>query len=151
MDSNPFNKFYAPTSVEIARVRYQKLGKVRSVDEMSKHCAEPANIQSLQKFVTQLKDELAQISGAAAVVILWPTVRMAQSFLDATEGRRTAWALCAINGVVWVAWLIPRLRPIMSSRFTHDPLSGKAYTMLTSVFRFVNVISLILHLSDLFV
>lgn len=127
--------------MEMARARYQELGKVR-ITHNSRHFTTHvlSFLQSLQKLINKLKDDLSQVSGTAAMLVLWPTVRIAQNFLDATDGRRTTWALCAVNTAVWVAWLIPRLRPVMSSRFTHHPLSGRAYTMLTSVFRCVKAI-----------
>ncbi|KAF9649170.1 hypothetical protein BDM02DRAFT_3155410 [Thelephora ganbajun] len=64
----------------------------------------------------------------------WAYIYAAQPLVDAKEGRRVCWTIAAMNTGIWVLWQIPRLRPIMRTSFTHNPLSGKSYTMLTSTF-----------------
>ena len=71
----------------------------------------------------------------AKSVILHAYARLAETYLNASEGRRAAYGIAAVNVVIWVAWQIPVLRPFMMTHFTHHPLSGKTYTMLTSMFR----------------
>ncbi|EIW79077.1 hypothetical protein CONPUDRAFT_145250 [Coniophora puteana RWD-64-598 SS2] len=61
-------------------------------------------------------------------------VALANAWLNAHEGRRVCWTLCAANAAVWVLWRVPRLQGFMSRSFTHHPLSGRSYTLLTSVF-----------------
>ena len=68
-------------------------------------------------------------------LVSWLYVGSAQTLLDLPDGRRAAWALCAVNVGIFLAWKIGRLKPAMYARFTHHPLSGKAYAMVTSVFR----------------
>ncbi|TFY61182.1 hypothetical protein EVG20_g7146 [Dentipellis fragilis] len=58
----------------------------------------------------------------------------ANKYFHALDGERAAYWITGVNIAVWLAWQIPRLRPFMRVHFTHDPLSGKAYTMLTSTF-----------------
>ncbi|KAG8904377.1 hypothetical protein FRC00_014003 [Tulasnella sp. 408] len=82
----------------------------------------------------------------------WPTavafhtnrlfVILANSWLWAGEGGRVAYGITAINAGVFLAWCIPRLRPFMSRHFTHNVLSGKTYTMLTSVFSHASLMHL---------
>ena len=71
----------------------------------------------------------------AKSVILHSYARLAEMYLNASEGRRVGYGIAAANVGIWVAWQIPVLRPFMMSHFTHHPLSGKTYTMLTSMFR----------------
>ncbi|KAG9004017.1 hypothetical protein FRB94_002726 [Tulasnella sp. JGI-2019a] len=56
------------------------------------------------------------------------------SWLRAGEAKRTALKIVALNTLIFAAWKLPRLKPFMMSHFTHYALSGKSYTMLTSVF-----------------
>lgn len=44
-------------------------------------------------------------------------------------------ALGGIFTVGSLAWKMKRPHPIMKSSFRHDPLSGKSYTLFTSMFR----------------
>lgn len=64
----------------------------------------------------------------------WAYIYVAQPLVDAKEGRRVCWTIAAVNTGIWVLWQIPRLRPVMRASFSHSPLSGKSYTMLTSTF-----------------
>ena len=64
-------------------------------------------------------------------------VSCAQPYLNASEGRRLCWKVIALNSLVWVAWQIPRFQPVMMRSFSHHPLSGLSYTMLTSMFRYI--------------
>ncbi|KAH9987133.1 hypothetical protein BJV74DRAFT_774361 [Russula compacta] len=91
----------------------------------------------LKKFQTQLAtltDLLADAPIVAKSVILHSYARLAEMYLNASEGRRAGYAIAAANVGIWMAWQIPALRPIMMTHFTHSPLSGKTYTMLTSMF-----------------
>ncbi|KAF7309810.1 Rhomboid domain-containing protein [Mycena indigotica] len=65
------------------------------------------------------------------IMRLWATV--AQSYLNVSDGKRLCWKLCLLNIGVWLAFKSRRLRPFMMHGFAHDPLSGKSYTMLTSI------------------
>ncbi|TFY52171.1 hypothetical protein EVG20_g10675 [Dentipellis fragilis] len=58
------------------------------------------------------------------------------------DGERAAYWITAVNVCVWLAWKVPRLRPFMYAHFMHDPLSGKAYTLLTSVFSHMTLLHL---------
>jgi rhomboid-like protein len=71
----------------------------------------------------------------AKSVILRPYKRWTEMYLDTSEGQRAGYAISAVNVGIWVAWQIPVLWPFMMTHFTHNPLSGKTYTLLTCVFR----------------
>jgi rhomboid-like protein len=93
---------------------------------------------SLQKFQAQLSaltESLADAPIIAKSIILHSYARLAEMYLNASEGRRAGYGIAAVNVGIWIAWQIPVLRPFMMSHFTHHPLSGKTYTMLTSMFR----------------
>lgn len=64
----------------------------------------------------------------------WAYIYVAQPLVDAKEGRRVCWTIAAFNTGIFVLWQIPRLRLFMKASFSHSPLSGKSYTMLTSTF-----------------
>lgn len=68
-------------------------------------------------------------------MVVYAYTQLAQSALNTTEGARVCYGLAATHGLVWLAWQIPRLDPFMTRHFTHHPLSGLSYTLLTSVFR----------------
>ncbi|TFY55512.1 hypothetical protein EVG20_g9292 [Dentipellis fragilis] len=55
------------------------------------------------------------------------------------DGKRAAYWITAANVCIWLAWKVPRLRPFMHAHFVHDPLSGKAYTLLTSVYSHITL------------
>jgi rhomboid-like protein len=86
----------------------------------------------------QLKELTEMLTDAPIVaksVALHSYARSAEMYLNASEGRRAGYGIVAVNVGIWVAWQIPVLRPFMMTHFTHHPLSGKIYTMLTSMFR----------------
>ncbi|KAJ6607477.1 hypothetical protein B0H10DRAFT_2071460 [Mycena sp. CBHHK59/15] len=58
----------------------------------------------------------------------------AQTYYNATEGKRLCWKICLFNAGIWLAWKSRQLRPFMLRNFVHDPLSGRSITMLTSMF-----------------
>lgn len=63
-------------------------------------------------------------------------VTMANTYLNAREGRRVAWWIVGANAVILLAWHRKRVNITrMTRRWTHNPLNGKSYTLLTSMFR----------------
>ncbi|KAA1468884.1 hypothetical protein DENSPDRAFT_546996 [Dentipellis sp. KUC8613] len=70
-------------------------------------------------------------------------VLVADKYLNALEGERAVYWITGVNCVVWMAWQVPRFRPFMRAHMTHDPLSGKAYTMLTSMFSHASFLHLL--------
>lgn len=66
---------------------------------------------------------------------VWGYIQVFQPILDAPDGKRACWAIGVVNAAIWAAWQIPRLRPTMMKHFTHNPLSGLSYTLITSMFR----------------
>lgn len=73
-------------------------------------------------------------------VAVWVYVQVAQPVLDTTEGKRICWAIGLVNTAVWLAWQFPKAHPFMMRHFTHNPLTGLSYTMLTCIFRRVFMI-----------
>ncbi|TPX65469.1 hypothetical protein SpCBS45565_g05146 [Spizellomyces sp. 'palustris'] len=53
---------------------------------------------------------------------------------SARPSQQTAYAIIGINTAVFLLWRIPSLQPFMLRHFAHHPLSGRSYTLLTSVF-----------------
>jgi len=102
----------------------------------------------LKNFQAKLKELTEFLTDAPIVtksVILHSYARLAEMYLNASEGRRAGYAIAAVNVGIWVAWQIPILRPFMMARFRHQPLSGKTYTMLTSIFSHSSFVHLIFN------
>lgn len=85
-------------------------------------------MNKLQRSLSGIPDDLRAMAA-------YCYANVAQSYLSATEGRRICYMIVAANGIVWAAWQVPRMQGFMMRSFTHHPLSGLSYTMLTSVFR----------------
>ena len=129
----------APTTGDMRYAQAQILLKVSLVQRpFVRPALTRAVCSTLQKFQGQLAsltELLADAPIVAKSVILHSYARLAEMYLNASEGRRAGYGIAAVNVGVWVAWQIPILRPFMMAHFTHQPLSGKTYTMLTSMFR----------------
>jgi rhomboid-like protein len=92
-------------------------------------------VQTLRDDLETLKSSVEALPKTIQVMVIYSYAKAAQYFLDHSELRRTCWALSGISAAVWLAWLRPRWQTAMFRRFTHDPLSGRSYTLLTSMFR----------------
>ncbi|KAJ3526935.1 hypothetical protein NM688_g8194 [Phlebia brevispora] len=120
-------KLRPPSSDEMRRARYYELGK------------------KLQTGLATLKDATQQLPHTLGRVAVWLYVQIAQPILDTTEGKRVCWAIGAVNTAVWIAWQFPRFQPFMMRHFTHSPLSGLSYTMLTCIFSHKSFVHLIFN------
>lgn len=89
----------------------------------------------LQGHLDAMRDALNSAPVAISNLFLLAYANVAKAYLGASESKRVAWQIVALNGVVFLMWHIPRLKPFMLTRFAHDPLSGRSGTLLTSVFR----------------
>ncbi|KAI0289027.1 hypothetical protein B0F90DRAFT_1153108 [Multifurca ochricompacta] len=102
-------------------------------------------LKKFQAQLTALTGSLADAPIIAKSVILHSYARLAEMYLNASEGRRAGYGIAALNVGIWIAWQIPVIRPFMMSHFTHHPLSGKTYTMLTSMFSHSSFIHLLFN------
>lgn len=50
------------------------------------------------------------------------------------DGTRATWILIGINTIPFLAWRLPGAQNFMRRNFTHTPLSGRSFTMLTAAF-----------------
>ncbi|CAH7686914.1 hypothetical protein BY996DRAFT_4580425 [Phakopsora pachyrhizi] len=55
-------------------------------------------------------------------------------YINLGEGQQVCLVLGLVNLAVFSAWQMPRMIGYMSNHFTHHPLSGKSYTLLSSTF-----------------
>lgn len=123
-----------PTSDDIKKVRQSELGKVRlclCTDCITLICSE----QTLQAGLARLKDMTEDWSQTMRSLAMWSYIQVFQPILDAGDGKRACWAIGAVNTAIWAVWQFPRFQPFMMRHFTHNPLSGISYTLLTSMFR----------------
>ena len=103
----------------------------------------------------RLREKLAAINSALVkfpvLVRGWVNigfVAIVQPYADASEGKRLCWKICLLNTGVWAAWKFKRLQPFMTRSFMHHPLSGLSYTLLTSMFRYLfSLIVLVVYVS----
>ncbi|KAI0369089.1 rhomboid-domain-containing protein [Pilatotrama ljubarskyi] len=109
-----------PSSEELARARYYAFGR------------------KLQAGLATLKNTMEQLPETLKAMTIWSYVQVFQPILNASEGKRMCWLIGAVNCAVFMAWRIPRLNQFMMRSFTHNPLSGRSYTLLTAVFSHEN-------------
>lgn len=100
-------------------------------------------------FVKGLRDTLSNIQSSLQQLpmLIRPWVNLAcvsimQPYADASEGKRLCWKICLLNVGVWAAWKIKRIQPFMARSFMAYPLSGLSYTLITSVFRYAEMLSI---------
>ncbi|KAI0690303.1 hypothetical protein BC835DRAFT_1534856 [Cytidiella melzeri] len=108
--------FGGPTNQDLRK--YKKLHIVKEIQA------------GYDKFMTALQSWPTQLK----VNVSWLFVQVAQPYLDANEGRRAAAGLVGLCFATWILWKLPKTIPFMRKSFLHDPLSGRSYTLLTSVF-----------------
>ncbi|KAF5316468.1 hypothetical protein D9619_006592 [Psilocybe cf. subviscida] len=101
-----------------------------------------------QDLVLNLRQTLASmdesISSLPGIIRKWfnvATVAVLQPYADASEGKRLCWKLVLLNTAIFVAWQIPGWHRFMMRRFTHNPLSGLSYTLITSTFRYPRLVA----------
>lgn len=75
--------------------------------------------------------------------VTWAYIYVVQPLTDAKEGRRVCWTIATANAGIWTLWQVPRLRPALRASFSHNPLFGKFYTMLTSTFSHKSLLHLL--------
>lgn len=73
---------------------------------------------------------------AVPAVILHYYAWLEEKWVNMGDGERVSIGLIAMNGLVFLAWQVPHpaVRSYMGRHFMHYPLSGRSYTLLTSVF-----------------
>lgn len=90
-------------------------------------------IQRIQNEVDSLVSELSTWPVLIRQFIVHCYAAIGENYLQASEGRRIAWTIGTVTFGIWAAWQIPRFAPFMAKHFPHSPLSGKTYTLMTSV------------------
>ncbi|CUA78133.1 rhomboid-like protein [Rhizoctonia solani] len=90
--------------------------------------------QRLTEALTTLRDNTTMLPTAARQFITRTAYIAANNWLSAGEGRQASLMITGLCASIFVAWQIPALRGAMRRHFLHDPLSGRHYTMATSIF-----------------
>ncbi|EIM86435.1 uncharacterized protein STEHIDRAFT_97071 [Stereum hirsutum FP-91666 SS1] len=90
----------------------------------------------LKKIQNQV-DSLAAYMASYPVIIKQFVVHcyaaIGENYINSSEGRRLAWGVGAASFGIWLAWQVPRFNPWLMRNFAHSPLSGRTYTLMTSV------------------
>ena len=121
------------------RAKYVAFGRVSVSSRKSGLLMTVFAGKRLQGTLASLKSSMEQLPETMKAMVVWSYVQVFQPILNASEGKRMCWAIGAVNFAVWLAWGVPRWNAFMLRAFTHNPLSGKSYTLLTSTFRWVQV------------
>ncbi|KIJ65121.1 hypothetical protein HYDPIDRAFT_153072 [Hydnomerulius pinastri MD-312] len=107
---------------------------LQSTTEEMRRASQAALYQKLQARFNKLKEVTSSWPIILQNISLSTIVAATNSYLTASEGRRLCWIISGLNLAIFLVWKIPRLNPFMNRSFMHDPLSGKSYTLLTSMF-----------------
>ncbi|KAH8111059.1 hypothetical protein DFH11DRAFT_1616741 [Phellopilus nigrolimitatus] len=99
--------------------------------------------EKLKAWLATVKDAISDLPTTVSYPILWAYVKCGNWYISLPEGKRICYQICAINGVVFLMWQMKSLKPFMQSNFMHHPLSGKYFTLLTSVFSHQSLIHLL--------
>ncbi|KAF8318765.1 hypothetical protein DL93DRAFT_2109316 [Clavulina sp. PMI_390] len=89
---------------------------------------------SLSDGLKSVKEWTSGMSKAVSIEIQRAYVMFANAYLALPEASRTCYAITTVNALIFLAWKVPRWQTFMMRHFLHDPLSGRSYTLLTSVF-----------------
>lgn len=100
------------------------------------------------KAMTSAIEGLASLQDKVPFFVLSVYSKGLEWWLNLDEGKRVGAGITALNALVFLAWQLPHpaARAFMTRHFTHHPLSGKYYTMLTSCFS--HAVSFFLSLAD---
>jgi len=91
-------------------------------------------IQGLREKLASIQTTVQQLPVLIRPWINLAFVSVMQPYADASEGKRLCWKICLLNATIYAAWKVKRWEPFMSRNFMHYPLSGRSYTLLTSMF-----------------
>ncbi|CAE6426038.1 unnamed protein product [Rhizoctonia solani] len=90
--------------------------------------------QRLTETLSSLRDNTTALPATVRQFVNRTAYIAANNWLGAGEGRQTSMMITGLCASIFVAWQIPALRGVMRRHFLHDPLSGRHYTMATSIF-----------------
>jgi rhomboid-like protein len=113
-------------------VTLSPLWSISSVDIKRAQNAEV--IKQLRDWYAKLNANIQNFPALMKPWISLAYVTIMQPYADMSEGKRLCWKICLFNAAIYGVWKFKRLQPFMMHSFTHNPLSGLSYTMLTSVF-----------------
>jgi hypothetical protein len=133
-----------PTNGEMRRAELIELAKVRLSCAQVRHKPDivlstpPApfypGTQKLQTFIANLSERFGS-PGVIKNFFLISYVNVFNTYLNASEGEKICYKIGLLTIAIWAAWQMPGWKTFMTRSFTHNPLSGLSYTLLTSVFR----------------
>lgn len=72
-----------------------------------------------------------------------------QTYLSLSDAEKTMTGLIGINLLVFCAWRVPALKPVMNHYFTHNPSSGSYITFITSCFSHRDLLHLTMNMVGL--
>ncbi|KAF9018596.1 hypothetical protein BDZ89DRAFT_1209927 [Hymenopellis radicata] len=91
-------------------------------------------VKGLRAHFARFQENVASMPGLIRPWLVGAYLAVAQPYADASDGKRLCWTICLLNAGVYIAWQFRRFEPYMIRNFTHNPLSGLSFTMITSVF-----------------
>ncbi|KAF8624024.1 hypothetical protein AX17_007230 [Amanita inopinata Kibby_2008] len=102
-------------------------------------------IKKLRDWYAKVNSSIRDLPGLIRPWVSLAYVTAMQPYADMTEGKRLCWKICLFNAAIYGVWKFKRLHHGMMHNFTHNPLSGLSYTLLTSVFSHKSFFHLLLN------
>ncbi|KAI8826207.1 uncharacterized protein EV422DRAFT_515774 [Fimicolochytrium jonesii] len=75
---------------------------------------------------------------------------LTHSWDTAKPSLKLVYSIIGLNTTIFLLWRIPSLQPFMLRHFTHHPLSGRSYTLLTSAFSHEGLLHLTFNMYALY-
>lgn len=105
-------------------------------------------LEKKQALLDDLRDKLEKYN-SIPIEVRRVFLTVAQSYLSLSEAEKTMTGLIGINLLVFCAWRIPGLKPVMNRYFTHNPGSGQYLTLITSCFSHRDTLHLTMNMVGL--
>ncbi|KAF8869700.1 hypothetical protein CPB85DRAFT_1446683 [Mucidula mucida] len=102
-------------------------------------------VKRLRAHFARFQENVGAMPGLIRPWLVGAYLAVAQPYADASDGKRLCWTICLLNAGVWIAWQFRRFEPLMVRNFSHNPLSGLSFTMITSVFSHRSFMHLLLN------
>lgn len=110
----------------------QRPGQLSSTQ---RHTGKLTRLQEWQKSFDEFQKKVAGLpAGTLRPMAVYSYYYVAQAWVNLTEGKEMCYKLVGCFIGVYLLSAIPAARSIARRAFSHDPLSGRVFTLLTSQF-----------------
>ncbi|KAG2213455.1 hypothetical protein INT47_009129 [Mucor saturninus] len=102
-------------------------------------------LEKKQALLDDLRDKLEKFN-SIPIEVRRVFLTVAQTYLSLSDAEKTMTGLIGVNLLVFCAWRIPALKPVMNRYFTHNPGSGQYLTLITSCFSHRDLLHLTMNM-----